>query len=172
MRIISATHQDLLEKIEQGDFREDLYYRISEVTVNIPPLKAREGDVLLLAKAFLDRFKREMNRIEIKGFSSQASQAIVDYAWPGNVRELENRVKRAVIMAEGNEISADELEITPAEKDQSLPLNLRTVRERAETNAIIQAVGHAGGNMSRAAELLGITRPTLYSLMSKYNLKV
>ncbi len=172
VRIISATHQDLPDKIVRGDFREDLYYRISEVTVNIPPLNAREGDVLLLAKAFLERFKREMNRLELKGFSAQANQAIMDYEWPGNVRELENRVKRAVIMAEGNEISAEELEITPAQNDQTLPLNLRTVRERAETNAIIQAVNHAEGNMSRAAELLGITRPTLYSLIGKYDLKV
>jgi two-component system, NtrC family, response regulator len=172
VRIISATHQDLPEKITSAEFREDLYYRVSEVSVLIPPLKDREGDVLLLAKTFLERCKKEMNRSELKGFSSVAVQAIMDYEWPGNVRELENKVKRAVIMAEQNEISAQELEIAPAHTDHSLPLNLRAVRERAETSAIIQAVNHAEGNMSRAAELLGITRPTLYSLVGKYNLKV
>ena len=168
VRVICATHRDLPELIRAGDFREDLYYRINEATINVPALRGRQGDALLLARAFLERFALQFKR-PIKGFSPQAVEAIDGYEWPGNVRELENRVKRAVIMADGTQISLDDLELpeqgSAAEQE---PFNLREVREKAESQAIARALARTDGNVSRTAELLGVTRPTLYNLMKKY----
>ena len=168
VRVICATHRDLPELIRAGDFREDLYYRINEATINVPALRGRQGDALLLARAFLERFALQFKR-PIKGFSTQAVEAIDGYEWPGNVRELENRVKRAVIMADGTQISLDDLELpeqgSAAEQE---PFNLREVREKAESQAIARALARTDGNVSRTAELLGVTRPTLYNLMKKY----
>jgi len=169
VRVVCATNQDLAERVEQGLFRPDLYYRISEVTIHIPPLREREGDAPLLARTFLERFSDEQGK-RFKGFSPDALQAIEAYAWPGNVRELENRVKRAIILAEGRQVTADDLELTPPEENP-LPFNLRKVREDAEKRALARGLSHANGNLSRASELMGITRPTLYALLNKYEMR-
>lgn len=169
VRILCATHQDLQSLIQQGRFREDLYYRISEITINIPSLKDREGDAVVLAKAFVNRFSKEYSR-PVKGINPAAITAIEAYEWPGNVRELESRVKRAVIMAEGTQITADDLELE-SDSNEPLPFNLKTVREEAERKAISRALSHCEENISDAANLLGVTRPTLYSLLEKLGLK-
>lgn len=168
VRVICATNQNPVDLIAANLFREDLYYRVSEITINIPPLRDREEGRLILARALLDKFVRQHNRA-INGFSEDAADAIESYSWPGNVRELENKLKSAVIMADGKQITAADLGITPgSEGPQSL--NLREVRQIAETKAIRVALTKAFGNISRAAELLGVTRPTLYDLLNKYGL--
>ena len=172
VRIICATHQNLQEHIKEGRFREDLYYRVSEITIKIPALKERDGDAVVIAKAFLDRFSREMKK-PVKSFDSEAMEAIGAYEWPGNVRELESRVKRAIIMADGNFITRTDLELpaAPESTSEAQPLNLKRVREEAEQKAIRQALQLAGNNISDAAAALGITRPTLYNMVEKYGLK-
>lgn len=170
VRVICATNQNLTERVKQGLFREDLFYRISEITINIPPLRERDGDALLLARIFLDRFAQDLGR-NLRGFTEDGAAAIENHSWPGNVREMENRVKRAVIMAEGNCISAEELELEGVAQQQSMPLNLREVREAAESAAIRRVLAMNDGNISQAAEVLGVSRPTLYDLMNKYSLK-
>ena len=170
VRIVCATHQDLHELIERKAFREDLFYRISEVVVKIPPLSERDGDVILIAREFLNQFN-ETHSKGIKHFSPDAIAALESYHWPGNVRELENKVKRAAIMAEGNTITADDLDLDIGTKSEQEPLNLKQVREEAEITAINHALTKVEGNVSHAAELLGVTRPTLYSLMQKYSIK-
>jgi two-component system NtrC family response regulator len=170
VRVVCATHRDLPELIQSGGFREDLYYRINEATVNVPPLREREGDSLLLARAFLARHAAQLKR-PVKDFTAQAADAIDAYNWPGNVRELDNRVKRAVIMAEGAQVSLEDLELSPSDgAEKRLPFNLRSVREAAESQAIVQALARADGNVSKTAELLGVTRPTLYNMMKKYGI--
>lgn len=170
VRVICATHRDLPEQIQAGEFREDLYYRINEATITVPPLRDRHGDSLLLARTFLERFAEQLKR-PIKGFMPSAADAIEAYAWPGNVRELENRVKRAVIMADGNQISLEDLELPSETGDEApQPFNLREVREQAESLAIMRALSRSDSNISKTAELLGVTRPTLYNLMKKYGI--
>ncbi|MGB0721437.1 MAG: PEP-CTERM-box response regulator transcription factor [Gammaproteobacteria bacterium] len=171
VRVVCATHQNLDGLIASGDFREDLYYRISEITVRIPALREREGDVLVIARSLLERFARQSGSGGNLAFSPSAIKAMDHYRWPGNVRELENRVKRASIMAEGSQIQADDLELEMPDSDESLPFNLRVVRDAAERKALDRALNHVRGNVSQAAELLGITRPTLYALMNKYQLR-
>ena len=168
VRVVCATNQDLQAAIAQGRFREDLYYRISEVTAMIPPLRDRNGDVLLLARALLTRLAEKHGR-SLRGFTQDAMEAVDAYDWPGNVRELENRINRAVIMAEGKQITAADLglELPIAERQ---PMNLRQVRQQAERQALQRVLAITGGNISKAAELLGITRPTFYDLMQKHNL--
>jgi two-component system, NtrC family, response regulator len=169
VRVVCATHQDLQALIGEGRFREDLYYRISEVSIRIPPLRDREGEAAVLARHFLDVNVRQHKK-SVLGFTADALAAIEAYHWPGNVRELENRIKRAVIMAEGKQITAQELELEPADADP-MPFNLRQVRENAECQALRRAVNQVNGNVSQAAELLGITRPTFYALVNKYKLE-
>jgi two-component system NtrC family response regulator len=169
VRVICATHQDLENLIKEGSFREDLFYRISEITLRIPPLRDRQGDAVVLAKTFLDLYAKQNGRA-LRGFREDALSAIEAYGWPGNVRELENRIKRGVIMAESSQIGADDLELT-APTEPQIPFNLRQVRERAERQALTQAVGLVNGNLSRAAEVLGVARPTLYALLDKYNMR-
>jgi two-component system NtrC family response regulator len=169
VRVVCATHQDLQEKIRSATFREDLFYRISEIAVQIPPLRARGGDILLLARMFLERFKREQGR-QLRGFSKEALTSMEAYNWPGNVRELKNRVKRAVIMAEGKQITSQDLELDEVAVCD-VDFALRHVREQAEHQAILRALSHAGGKVSTAADLLGISRPTMYDLIRKFNLK-
>lgn len=169
LRVVCATHRDLPSLITEGSFREDLYYRINEATIQVPPLKDRQGDAVLLARAFLERFAQQLKR-PIKGFTPQAMLAIENYPWPGNVRELENRVKRAVIMADGTQVSEEDLELTEEDVDPQ-PFNLREVREKAESRAILRALSLADKNVSKTAEMLGVTRPTLYNLMRKYAIK-
>lgn len=169
VRIVCATHQNLHKHIEEGRFREDLFYRISELTINIPSLKEREGDALLLAKTFLKRFSDELGGV-VKGFDQDSIEAIEAGAWPGNVRELESLIKRAVVMCEGSLITLEDLGLDSVESVQE-PFNLRQVREDAELKAVKRALLHADGNVSNAAKMLGVTRPTLYSLLDKFDLK-
>lgn len=168
VRVVCATNKNLRQAMASGAFREDLYYRISEITIDIPPLREREGGRLLLAQYLLNKFAKQQGR-SIKGFTEDAHDAIEAHAWPGNVREMENKIKAAVIMAEGKFVTAVDLGLTVAENPPSL--NLRVVRQNAETHAIRQALVRASGNISRTAELLGVTRPTLYDLMAKYGIR-
>jgi two-component system, NtrC family, response regulator len=170
VRIVSATHRNLHQMISEQAFREDLYYRLAEVSVEIPRLAARSGDAVLLAKHFLSRFAREMNP-QIKGFASNALTAIDQWDWPGNVRELENRVKRAVIMADSKFVTVDDLQFENSDDDE-LPLNLKAAREAADRKAIGRAIARTEGNISNAAKLLGISRPTLYDLLKQYEIHV
>jgi len=167
-RIVCATHQDLEAMIGAGRFREDLYYRLAEIVIRIPPLRERSGDAALLARAFLTRFARDMGR-PLTGFSADALAAIDAWPWPGNVRELENRVKRAVIMADGKRVTAADLDLETA-GEEAAPISLRAVREAADRQAIRRALARTEGNISAAAKLLGISRPTLYDLLKAYEL--
>ena len=169
VRIVCATHQDLPALSTQGRFREDLYYRLAEIVLEIPPLRARRGDPSLLAHAFVRRFGAEHKRGTLL-LSPEAADAIEAHAWPGNVRELENRVKRAVIMAEGNSLGTEDFGLAPARVEPEL-FNLRRVRDEAERNAIVLVLNRSNGNISKAAEVLGVSRPTLYDLMDKYGLR-
>jgi two-component system NtrC family response regulator len=168
VRVVCATHRNLSKMISEQTFRDDLFYRLAEVTVNIPPLAARTGDAILLAKHFVSKFAREMNPT-IKGMSTGALAAIDAWPWPGNVRELENRIKRAVIMAEGAFVTADDLDFSDGDEDDLL-LNLKAAREASDRKAIKRAVARTEGNISSAAKLLGISRPTLYDLLKQYDL--
>ncbi len=170
VRIICATHQNVQQLITEGLFREDLYYRINEISVSIPPLRERDGDAIVIATSLLKRFNEE-NGKNIKGFSKEAAQLIETYEWPGNIRQLENIIKRAVIMADGSIISVDDLEIEPSTEEQ-IPINLKSVREIAETNAIKRALAYTDNHVSNTAKLLGVTRPTLYALFTKYGINV
>ncbi|MFM5949948.1 MAG: sigma 54-interacting transcriptional regulator, partial [Novosphingobium sp.] len=168
-RIVCATHQDLEAMIADGRFREDLFYRLAEIVVKIPGLAERAGDSALLAKAFVARFAREMNP-QVKGFSADALAAIDAWHWPGNVRELENRVKRAVIMADGKMIHARDLDLATDEDEDNQVLNLKSAREAADRRVIRHALARSEGNISNTAKLLGISRPTLYDLLKQYDL--
>jgi len=170
VRIVCATHRDLETMLGSGQFREDLYYRIAEIVVLIPPLAEREGDAILLAHAFLNRFNRELDRGH-RGFTPDALDALSNWSWPGNVRELENRLKRAVIMSEGPRISAADLDLD-GKSITADSLNLKQVREEADKRAIRLALARAEGNISSAAKLLGISRPTFYDLIKQYNIRV
>lgn len=169
VRVISATHQKLKERISQGLFREDLYYRIAEVTVEIPPLRERREDILLLAKMFMTKLSEDFKR-PIKRFNEQAIKQLLQYDWPGNVRELENRIKRGIIMADSHEITMEDLDFkhNPA---ISIPFNLKTIKHEAEKEAIRRALNLNHDNISKAAAMLGVTRPTLYNLMEKLGIK-
>ena len=170
-RIVCATHQDLEAMIGEGTFREDLFYRLAEIVVKVPTLAERPGDAVLLAKHFLSRFSAEMNP-QVKGFAPDALAAIDAWGWPGNVRELENRVKRAVIMADGKLVGAEDLDLTGSEDEGAdLALNLKTAREQADRRMIRQALARSEGNISSTAKLLGISRPTLYDLLKQYDLQ-
>lgn len=170
VRIICATHQNLETLIKEGKFRSDLYYRISEITINIPPLREREGDALTIASVFLRRFS-ELNNKKIKSFTKEAAIAIENYLWPGNVRELENIIKRAVIMTDDVQISLEDLDLGD-NSEAIMPLNLKGVRDMAETQAIRRALSYSNNNISNTARLLGITRPTLYTLFEKHKIDV
>jgi two-component system NtrC family response regulator len=170
VRVICATHKDLHELIRADQFREDLYYRISEVSISIPSLREREGDALLLARVFLERISKQQGKKGYR-FTKDAMAAIENYGWPGNVRELENRVKRAVIMAERNQITAGDLELGGNTPQELATFNLREIRDRSDRQAVSRALTHVGGKVSKAAELLGISRPTMYDLLRKFGLK-
>jgi two-component system NtrC family response regulator len=170
-RIVCATHQDLDAMTADGRFREDLYYRLAEIVVKIPSLAERSGDAVLLARHFVNRFGRELNP-GVQSLSPDAIDAVAAYAWPGNVRELENRIKRAVIMADGKSVTAADLDLPSRASAtvENLPINLRAAREVADRKAIRQAMSHTDNNISGAAKLLGISRPTLYDLLKQYRL--
>jgi two-component system NtrC family response regulator len=166
VRVVCATNQDLATLITQQKFRQDLYYRISEVSLQLPPLRQRSGDAVVLAQAILRRLATQQPKAP-RGFTEQALVAIRRHDWPGNVRELENKVKAASIMASGPLIDAEDLGLGD-NTGQFAFLNLKAVRTQAERQAVLQALSQVSGNVSQAAELLGITRPTLYDLMEKY----
>jgi len=169
-RIVCATHQDLEAMIADGRFREDLYYRLAEIVVKIPSLAERPGDAVLLARHFVNRFGKEL-KTKVQSLSADALASIDGYAWPGNVRELENRIKRAVIMADGKSVTADDLDLPGKAETAELPINLRAARETADRRAIRQALSRTDNNISGAAKLLGISRPTLYDLIKQYQLQ-
>jgi two-component system NtrC family response regulator len=169
VRIVCATHQNLKDLITNGRFREDLYYRLAEIVLTVPPLRERKGDAALLAHAFARRFAEEQRRTNIS-LAADAVNAIESYGWPGNIRELENRVKSAVIMADGPSLHAADLGLAESPVDAEL-FNLRRVRDQAERAAVVRVLSRVNGNVSRAAELLGISRPTLYDLLEKYGLR-
>lgn len=170
VRVVCATNQHLQEMVANKEFREDLYYRISEITLDIPPLRDREEDVIILAQFFLQQYAKDY-KSNAKSFADDAIQALKSHKWPGNIRELQNKVKSSAIMALGSQVTALDLGLMAQTDDTyELSLNLRTVREQAETTAIQKAYALTDGNMSKTAALLGITRPTLYSLIEKYGL--
>ncbi|MFT3929942.1 MAG: PEP-CTERM-box response regulator transcription factor [Spongiibacteraceae bacterium] len=168
VRVVCATNKNLEAMVAENTFREDLYYRICEMVINIPPLRERQGDKILLARHFLEKFAEQQER-KISGFSPEATEAIEGYQWPGNIREMENKIKRAVIMCEGKHITPIDLALNAANE---LSINLRYVRQEAERIAIKQALSMTEGNYSAAAKLLGITRPTLYDLVKKYDINI
>jgi two-component system NtrC family response regulator len=171
VRIVCATHQNLKDLTAAGKFREDLYYRLAEIVLEVPPLRSRKGDAALLAHGFVHRFGSEQKRGSMT-LRPDAVAAIESYAWPGNVRELENVIKRVVIMADGQGIGAADIGISPEIPDQeTTQLNLRQVRDEAEKHAVLRALGRVNGNLSKAADLLGVSRPTLYELIHRFGLK-
>eukprot|EP00163_Fabomonas_tropica_P034116 TRINITY_DN9313_c0_g3_i1.p1 TRINITY_DN9313_c0_g3~~TRINITY_DN9313_c0_g3_i1.p1 ORF type:complete len:441 (+),score=38.59 TRINITY_DN9313_c0_g3_i1:149-1471(+) len=169
VRVVCATHRNVKDLITAGDFREDLYYRISEITLDVPAVREREGDSLVIAQSLLKSLSKEMDRPNLS-FSEDAVNAITSYNWPGNVREMINKVKRATIMAEGKRVTAEDLELPCDASTMGGQLNLRQVREIAEKQAIIQALRSCNFNMAQASRLLGVTRPTLYNLTDKYRI--
>ena len=169
-RIVCATHQNLEAMIAQNTFREDLFYRLAEIVVRIPALAERPGDAPLLARHFLSRFAAEIQP-SVKGFAPDALAALDSWPWPGNVRELENRVKRAVIMADGKLVTAADLDLEQRSDQASEFLNLKAAREIADRNAIRHALARSEGNISNSARLLGISRPTLYDLLKQYDMQ-
>ena len=172
VRVVCATNQNLEEMVAEKSFREDLFYRVSEITLNIPPLRDRDEDVLILAQYFLQMYALEYKR-NVKSFSEDGLSAIKAHKWPGNIRELQNKVKSSVIMTTGTQVTAFDLGFFEhSDSAFELSLNLRTVREKAESLAIQKAYALAEGNMSKTAEMLGVTRPTLYSLIEKYALTI
>jgi two-component system, NtrC family, response regulator len=171
VRVVCATHQDLTALIKEARFREDLYYRLAEIVVTIPPLRERRGDAVLLAHAFLKRTADEQ-RSSLR-FTEEALAVIERHAWPGNVRQLLNVVKRAAIMAEGNRVGPDDLGLPAGESAAAEPesFDLRSVRDAAERAAVVRALAHANGNIVKAADLLGVSRPTLYDLMNRLTIR-
>ncbi|MBI42551.1 PEP-CTERM-box response regulator transcription factor [uncultured Marinobacter sp.] len=170
VRVVCATHRDVRQLIADGLFREDLYYRISEITLEVPALRERDGDALVIAQSLLKTLGKQVERPNLS-FSEDAISAIGRYEWPGNVREMINKVKRATIMADGKRVSARDLELDTPASDSGHHLNLRQVREQAERQAIETALQTSAYNMAQAARLLGITRPTLYNLTDKYRIR-
>ncbi|MCK9606012.1 MAG: PEP-CTERM-box response regulator transcription factor [Methylomonas sp.] len=169
VRIICATHQNLQNLIDQNLFRADLYYRLSEINIEIPPLREREGDIIAIANSLLRSYCKS-NNCKAKSFAADAALALEQYSWPGNVRELENKLKRAVILSDNSVITLEDLEMT-TKVDNAMPLNLKEVREAAEITAIKRALHYNDYNISETSRLLGITRPTLYSLVEKHGLQ-
>ena len=171
VRIVCATNQNLKDLTAAGKFREDLFYRLAEIVLEVPPLRERNGDAALLAHGFVHRFAAEQKRGSMM-LLPDAVAAIEAHRWPGNVRELENVIRRAVIMAEASSIGAADIDIASDNAEREAPqLNLRQVREEAEKHAVLRALGRVNGNLSKAADLLGVSRPTLYELMHRFGLK-
>jgi two-component system NtrC family response regulator len=171
VRVVCATNKNLQQMVGENSFREDLFYRISEIVVDIPPLRERHGDKVLLARHLLAQFAKEHNP-RVAALGSDAAEAIEAYAWPGNIREMQNRIKRAVIMADNRHISREDLGLPQGVEASPMALNLREVRQAAESSAITRALSLSDGNLSSAAKLLGVTRPTLYDLMERYGMVV
>jgi two-component system NtrC family response regulator len=160
----------LTKLIEQGRFREDLYYRFNEIAIEIPPLREREGDVSLIARTLLNKYNQEYGR-RLSGFTKEAIDAMETYGWPGNVRELENKLKRAVIMEEGDRITANSLQLQSGEASEETDCDLHRAREKLEIQIAQRALSLHAGNVSKAADAMGVSRPTLYSIMEKHKIK-
>jgi len=169
VRIVCATHQSLKDYIVAGKFREDLYYRLAEIVVEVPPLRARKADATLLAHNFVRRFAADQRRGSMT-LLPEAIDAVEAHSWPGNVRELENVIKRAVIMADGSKIGAEDVGLAVKDAGAGM-LNLRQVRDEAERAAVVRVLARVNGNLSKAAEMLGVSRPTLYDLMDRFGLR-
>lgn len=170
VRVLAATHVDLEAAVRAGRFREDLYYRLNVLRLHMPPLRQRRGDVALLANAFLDRFSGEGNQ-RLRGLAPSALQAMENYDWPGNVRELLNRVRRAVVMAEGRLITAEDLRLAGGAGAQPVP-SLEHARLEAERQALLAALQQSGWSAGKAAQLLGISRATFYRLVGRHGVSV
>lgn len=168
VRIVSATHRNLETLCEEGSFREDLYYRIAQLPIEVPPLRERPEDALLLAQHFFERFKSEASR-PLAGLAGDALSAIAAHNWPGNVREVENRIRRAVLFSEGPRINAKDIQLCEAKSGAESAL--KEAVKQAEQRAVARAWAQSGGNVSRASQLLGISRPTLYKLLRDHGLK-
>lgn len=171
VRIVCATHQDLRKLISDGLFREDLFYRLSEIIIDLPSLCEREGDSVIIANALLESIAHNQGTTK-KRFNDDALKAIELHTWPGNIRELVNKIKRAVIMANGQYITAEDLDLNTAEDEEVMPFNLREIRANAERHAILRALNHCHGKIAQSSRLLGVTRPTLYTLLEKYDIQV
>jgi DNA-binding NtrC family response regulator len=171
VRIVCATNRDLLKEIEKGNFREDLYYRLNVVHLEVPPLRERKDDIPLLMTSFLTLFSKENNR-SIEGFSTQAKRALLSYSWPGNIRELRNCIESAVVLARGPVIEYDDLppSVTKAENSQNLSLDVGITLAEAEKQLIISTLAQCGGNKTKAAEVLGIGRKTLHRKIQEYHI--
>lgn len=169
VRVISATNSDLAVKMREGTFREDLFYRLNEIGMHLPPLREREGDAVTLGHYFLGKYAKEFGQPP-KRFSRDALAAVAAYPWPGNIRELENRVKRATLMADGKLVTGTDLGLPTGEETAPMP-TLRQIREQAEAQAVLRALALTDNNVSAAAELLDVSRPTLYELMRTANIK-
>ncbi|MDH5392204.1 MAG: PEP-CTERM-box response regulator transcription factor [Gammaproteobacteria bacterium] len=169
VRVVCATHQDLRKLISEGDFREDLFYRLSEIIIDVPSLQERQGDTVIIANALLESIANDQGTTK-KRFNDDALKAIEQHPWPGNVRELVNKIKRAVIMANGQYITAEDLDLDTDNNQDSMPFNLREVRANAERLAILRALSHCHGKIAQSSRLLGVTRPTLYTLLEKYDI--
>ena len=167
VRVIAATNADLQKLMAAGRFREDLYYRLSVVSLLVPPLRERGEDIVLLSNAFFRRFARESGDRVLRGFTSEALGAVKSYAWPGNVRELESKIQRAVLVAGGPFVTAPDLGLRP---QTTVPLSLRGARESVERQLVVDALTRTSGNISHAARAIGVTRPTLHSLLAKYRI--
>lgn len=170
VRVVCATHQDLKARIKTGEFREDLFYRVSELVIDIPPLRDREDDVVILANHFFQRYNADQKR-NLKGFTTEALAAVTSYTWPGNVRELENRVKRAVILADERRITPGDLDLEEGTAEPQ-PMTLKEAREQADVRAIQQALTLARGNLTQTAKFLGVSRPTIYDLVRQYGIEM
>jgi two-component system NtrC family response regulator len=168
VRVVCATNKNLQQMVQEGTFREDLYYRICEMEIHIPPLRERHGDKLLLARHFLKKYAQQ-NNSPVTGFTPEATEMIESHDWPGNIREMENKIKRGVVMCEEKLISSEDLGLF---NSNELSLNLREVRYKAEREAILRALTMTDYNISSTAKLLGVTRPTLYDLIKKYNISI
>jgi two-component system NtrC family response regulator len=168
-RVIAATNRDLKQAMKDGIFREDLYFRLGVITIPLPPLRERKGDIVLLSNAFLHKYAVE-NKKKMTGFTNQAASALEKYPWPGNVRELENRLKRAVIMAEGSKLTPADLEMDATDGKHE-GLSLKEAREALEKDLVTKALARNNDNITRAAEELGVSRPTLYELMEKLGIE-
>ncbi len=168
-RVIAATNRDLKERISRGAFREDLFYRLGVVSIHLPPLRDREGDVLLLARAFTERFSDEIGK-KVRGLTQDAIEAITSYGWPGNVRELENKIRRAVVMADGPALTPADLELTPPGNIPSLP-RLKSAKDQVEKELVESALARFGGNVTQAAAALGISRQALHDIITKHQIE-
>lgn len=171
VRIVCATHQDLRQLISEGQFREDLFYRLSEIIIDVPSLRERHGDSIIIANALLESIATNQGTTK-KRFNDEALKAVEQHTWPGNVRELVNKIKRAVIMSNGQYITADDLDLDTDNDEEVMPFNLREVRANAERHAILRALNHCHGKIAQTSRLLGVTRPTLYTLLEKYDIQV